>query len=420
MFESRTKSPRCRCTMFFLTFTLICGLSAGCGNTGQDELKDTAARPIVIDAAFFGAGSSGSRDDTDSIASALAFLKSTGGTLRLTGPLYTVRGDIRLYSGTTVEMSANTRVVLAPEAECNFIFGGEGAINVKIAGGILDGNKRKRAKPLLAALYSWNGSQDWVIDGVRVIDSSGHGIFMNGGGGYTIKGVEVVGSEGIGIAVFKSPGDIRVEDSAVRDGSFIGMQIAGTAGAPTSGVWITGTEVTGSKNSNLALNHVDGGAISRSKFNASRTQFGLLCDHCSHLVLSDSEFNGNVAGILLNYASSWNTVRDNLLEGNREDGLDIALDGGTGNVIAFNIVRGNGIWGVYLLDAIENIVEGNTFDTNGGLATASKTHGAAVQIAGESSGNIITLNRFLDRKGDQQYRVYEGPSARGLNRVELD
>lgn len=107
----------------------------------------------------------------------------------------------------------------------------------------------------------------------------------------------------------------------------------------------------------------------------------------------------NEIGIWFSAASSGNTIEDNYVHDNRDEGIHIG-SGATGNVVAENAFVNNRTENVYLLGSSGNVVRNNTLD-------GAK---AAAIFVKNASRNVFLENEILDRnvvlRGDADENVF--------------
>lgn len=134
--------------------------------------------------------------------------------------------------------------------------------------------------------------------------------------------------------------------------------------------------------SGIVWTYVDYSKITNvwSKDNGEHGIYTTYCNHC--------EFNGNVcegntgSGIQLDYLSHYNTVCENICEGN---GYGIRLNEGNGNSVTGNTCQGN-TDGIILADADFNTISGNS-------CIGNTTEGINI---GSSHRNTICGNTIYD------------------------
>jgi len=340
----------------------------------------------------------GKDPDANDTAGFLAMMKIAayigGARIMVPDGRYIVDGNIQIPSNTSLILGEKALITKSDKTKCDYIFGGDNADNVQIAGGMIDGN-RNNSGDCLAALYSTNGSNNWDIRGTKIINAKRHAVYLDQSSDVNLQDITVENANGVGIGIFRSEGRISIDGCTVSNTGSNGIEVTGlNETKATKNVTLKGTSVTGSGGNNMSLSYVDGGEISNLMTANSAKHAGLSCRKCMRLTISNSEFSNNRDGILLNHGSANNRIIENLLKNNEHNGIEIAYENSHDNHIANNRINENGVRGVYLNDAYQNHITKNKFLDNGKKAARHNTHASEVQIEGKASGNVIDDNIF--------------------------
>lgn len=359
--------------------------------------------------------------DANHTALFLAMMKTAaylgGATIMVADGRYIVDGNIGIPGNTSLILGQNAIITKSDATRCDYIFGGDNADNVRIAGGVIDGN-RDNAGDCLAALYSSNGSKNWDIRGTRIINATRHAVYLDQSSAVNLRDIAVENANGVGIGIFRSEGEITIDGCSVSGTGSNGIEVTGLNDTETSkNVTLMGTSVTGSGGNNVFLSYVDGGEISDCMSTSSAKHAGLNCRKCTRMTVSKSEFSNNHDGILLNHGSAYNMIIENILKNNEQGGIEIAYGNGHDNHISRNRINENGARGVYLNDAYHNHITNNMFYDNGKKATKNNMQAAEVLIDGKSSGNVVDYNIFkTDHTYNLKYTIYSSKEA-GTNHL---
>ncbi len=373
----------------------------------------------TVDVTVIGGGKFDGADETTSIEAALIISRYLGGcNILIPNGNYIVHGNIKIPNNTVITFGESARILLADNAKCDFIIGGDSVDNVRIIGGVFDA-KSSESKKYISAIYSWNGCKNWTFENCKIINSNGHGIFMNSASEITFNNITIENVAGIGIGIFNTTGNITIKNSIIINAAKNGIEISGGAASNFCvNLLLTDSRINGASGNNLALSYISNSKISNSHFINSTKHAGLSCKACQYLDINNNVFSGNWDGILLNYGSSFNNISNNVMKNNEQDGIDIAFNNGHNNKIANNTFIRNGVWGLYLFNANNNYISDNTFQDNGTKAESHNTHSAEIQIDNDSSGNTISNNKFISKlKYKTKYSIYSTKSSTEVNHI---
>lgn len=383
------------------------------------DLRKLDKSEQTIDVTLVGGGKNNSSDKTTSIETALIIIRYLGGgKVVIPNGDYMVHGNIRIPNNTVLAFGENAKLILIENVKCDFILGGDKVDNIRIVGGVIDGNSSK-SKKIISAINSWNGCKNWTIENIKILNSSGHGIYMNLASGIKFNNVSVENPAGIGIGVFNSNGQILFNNCSVKKAGSNGVEISGQNETNfCKGFSFIDSYIEGSGGNNLALTYISNAKIVNSLFTNSIKHAGMACKTCVYLDALNNVFSNNRDGILLNYGSSYNNIIKNILENNEQDGIDIAYNNGHNNNIANNTFNTNGVWGLYLLETKNNYISNNLFRDNGIKAEYHKTHSAEIQIDNNSSDNTIINNKFISTQSYKtKYSIFLSKTSSGVNRI---
>jgi len=130
--------------------------------------------------------------------------------------------------------------------------------------------------------------------------------------------------------------------------------------------------------------HVGSNGDTISENNITENLRGISCSFSNNCTISRNSITANeYLGIWLRQSSS-NIVSGNNLTSNHGEGIDLYLS--FNNTISGNFIADNTEQGVYLLRSSNNVVSGNIV----------KNNSCAIWLGGESSGNIVYHNEFLN------------------------
>ncbi|MDH5375548.1 MAG: right-handed parallel beta-helix repeat-containing protein [Candidatus Bathyarchaeota archaeon] len=125
-----------------------------------------------------------------------------------------------------------------------------------------------------------------------------------------------------------------------------------------------------------------------SENNITENLRGISCRFSNNCTISGNNITANeYFGIWL-YQSSNNIVSENNITNNQGEGIELYKS--FNNTISGNFIANNTEQGVYLLLSSDNVVSGNRI----------KNNGCAIWLGGESSGNFVYHNEFLNN-GEQ-------------------
>jgi len=262
-------------------------------------------------------------------------------------------------------------VGLANDAKYNLIFGnlisGNGASGVFIFGGLADSN---------GVIHNYIGTD---VNGTSAIPNDSGGVLimdaraMIGGPSAAARNL-ISGNAGIGVSIINSTDDGDAEGNVIQ-GNYIGTKANGTEALPNT---LTGVVITDAAN-----NDVGGTAAGAGNLISGNGQYGVIIMNSGATgnIVQDNyigtDVNGTFAipnqgaGVLITRASS-NTV-------------------GGATAAAGNLISGNGLEGVRLIEADDNTVRGNYIGTDfdGDAAIPNGSHGVAIA---DSNDNIIGVD----------------------------
>jgi hypothetical protein len=286
----------------------------------------------------------------------------------------------KFTNGVVVVGSEN--VIGEANTKTSNLFAGNRNAGVLIAG---DGNQ------MMGNSMLFNGT---------VADVDGFGVFVDGGSMNIIAGNLMSLNAFSGVAIVSSSGKSPVGN--VVEDNLIGTDVTGSVALPNSqGVII----LDGSLNT-VSKNLVSGNTfIGVLVFGTSPTSAieNMVEDNFIGTNLTGTTVLPNETGVVLKGASL-NTVRGNLISGNRRFGVALVGDthnGPSGNVLQANLIGtnfaggaalGNGN-GVVILNGSDNIVGGDTPDA-GNLISGNEACGVAIvgTAANYATGNRVQGN----------------------------
>ena len=356
--------------------------------------------------------------------------------LQLIGPGATGNAIDSNFIGTDNQGRAglgNDRGVLVDAADGNFIGGnvisgnrGDGLVILNDAeGNIASGNLLGLT---LGGVSRGNGSSGLLIVGAPNNTIRGNVAGGNGGFGMAVAGTSgnvlsgnYIGTDGAGSSarpngldgvmilaasdnilssnVISSSGLYGVELRAgasgnVLIGNRIGTDAAGIAALPNT---IDGVQIDGGVSNRLEGNLISGNAGDGVKIINGDSRGNLLIDNFLGTGPTGATALPNGGSGVLIAGSPGNVVQNSVASGNL--GFGVAVAGASGNVITGSFIGtdlgggntlSNGLYGVFLLNAPNNLVTGSVIAGNG-----TRLAGGNVRIEGAgSTGNVLTGNRI--------------------------
>lgn len=215
-------------------------------------------------------------------------------------------------------------------------------------------------------------------------------------------------------------------DGVVVRGNFIGTNATGTAALPNgrNGILVSAGDssqvrdnlIGGNSNDGIKLESgANGHDIRNNTIGLSATLGSTLGNGASGIAILDSA-NNQVGTNGVNYVAasggsgihvsgataSANTIANNLVgtisvvvnSGNAGSGIHL-LNGAHGNTLRDNVILGNGVAGIDLLNADNNILAGN--EIGGANAAFIRSNPRGIRIYGGSSGNTVGGPAAADR-----------------------
>jgi len=144
---------------------------------------------------------------------------------------------------------------------------------------------------------------------------------------------------------------------------------------------ITGFTIKGSYGSGVYLNNAKGCSVSKN--NILSNGHGILMEYSSNNSISCNTVSDNSWGVDLWSSSNNNTITNNTILSNAEEG--IAISGSSFNIISFNSIFNNGWPGILFGSSSNNTITHNNISNN--------TCGIYFS---ESSNSVIYLNNFIN------------------------
>ena len=144
---------------------------------------------------------------------------------------------------------------------------------------------------------------------------------------------------------------------------------------------ITGFTIKGSYGSGVYLNNAKGCSVSKN--NILSNGHGILMEYSSNNSISCNTVSDNSWGVDLWSSSNNNTITNNTILRNAEEG--IAISGSSFNIISFNSIFNNGWPGILFGSSSNNTITHNNISNN--------TCGIYFS---ESSNSVIYLNNFIN------------------------
>jgi parallel beta-helix repeat protein len=273
------------------------------------------------------------------------------------------------------------------------------------------------AQPIINGVVNLDGASYVSVAGLTVHDSAGPAIaIQNGAGHVSVIGDDLTNSS-MGLWIGNGAGaDNLIYDNTITGNTLDGLavdKIANPTGQATeiadntvSGNGIDGIELDGS-NFVLAGNTTDDNGLTMSGASGIHVFTGAGNDgYGTGNVIIDNVAVGNQDsgggdgnGIELDQYTSGNYVADNLAYANA--GAGIVLYDSHGNLVASNLVDGNGADGVpgnLVLASSLGLTQGNVIADNTGISTSS-TPAVFIAQASAAQGNVFTGNVWENATG---------------------
>ena len=214
-----------------------------------------------------------------------------------------------------------------------------------------------------------DGARDNIVRDLVTSRNSHAGILVGGSSDVRVK-KNLVFSNSAGIVVARAS-HVTVEHNTVSDNVFGGIPMFGS-----DHVLVAENSASGNGAAGIFLSDSDDNRIERNRS------------------------NGNESGINLGDGSSGNVVVGNDATGSSFDG--VVLDVGThGNRVTNNLLRGNGLSGVFVIGSDDNRIEKNSVIANGDGSVGGIHLFVPPDEPGLTSNhNVISSNRVVATDGD--------------------
>ncbi|RUL86295.1 NosD domain-containing protein [Tautonia sociabilis] len=381
------------------------GLEAGQGNivSGND------GSGILL----LGSGASGNLVSGNVVgldATGLAALGNTGdGIALLDGASGNTVGGAQLAAGNIVSGNGADGVVIAGGSARNLVSGnligsnasGDGAVGNAATGVRISGSSDNTVGGRVN-LISGNGAFGVAIAGPEASGNLVSGNLI----GTDLSGRASLGGQQVGLVILNAPGNTVSGGNVIGGHSSDGVQLLGpgSSGNLVAGN-VIGTDEGGlvglGNNRGVFLDGSPGNSIRANVISGNRSDGVVLINGSSDNLLAANLIGlagsggavsrGNVSGVLI-VGAHRNTLDANVLSGN--SGFGVALAGTSGNVLSGNLIgvgpggataRGNALHGVMVLAATANTLSGN-------VISANRLYG--VELRTGSSGNVLLDNRI--------------------------
>jgi parallel beta-helix repeat protein len=273
------------------------------------------------------------------------------------------------------------------------------------------------AAPVINGVVNLDGASYFSMSGLTVLDSAGPAVaIQNGASHVSIIGNDLTNSS-MGLWIGNGAGaDNLIYANTITGNTLDGLavdKIANPAGHATeiagntiSGNGIDGIELDGS-NFVLAGNTTDGNGLTTSGASgihvfsgAGNDGYGIGNVIIDNVAVGNRDPGGGDGnGIELDQYTSGNYVADNLAYANA--GAGIVLYDSSGNLVASNLVDGNGADGVpgnFVLVSSLGLTQGNVIADNTGIS-ASSTPAVFIAQTSAAQGNIFTGNIWENSTG---------------------
>jgi hypothetical protein len=255
------------------------------------------------------------------------------------------------------------------------------------------------------------------VTGMLDLGNSGRGVFIDNTPGNTIGGTSagarnlISGNDTGGVGIFNS----AATENQVQ-GNFIGTDVTGTLdlGNSGDGVFILdapGNTIGGTSagaGNLISGNEGDGVRIQRSSAAGNQVQGNYIgCDVTGTLDLGNSGDGVFIINAPGNTIGGTATGAGNLISGNNSEGVEIIVDGATGNQVQGNLIGtqvdglsalGNSSHGVLIAAGARNNTIGGTAMGSGNTIAFNAGDGVAV-VDSTSTGNALHRNAIFSNRG---------------------
>ncbi|GAB3062834.1 hypothetical protein GCM10027053_26610 [Intrasporangium mesophilum] len=218
-----------------------------------------------------------------------------------------------------------------------------------------------------AQTYGFNvvGRSNISIEGFDTVGQNIAGLHVSGSTAVTLSGDTSSTSAGYGILVEATSSSVTVTAARVVSSASVGIKLSATTGST-----ISASSVTGAGNHGISLQGSSGNLVQGN-------------ESAQNVVVSGT---ATAAGIDVNATSTDNAVKDNVVHGNQDSGIQI-YNGSARALVARNISYGNGNHGFDTL-ASTNV----TYVSN----TSYGNHDDGFSVEGQSTGASLRDNISVD------------------------
>lgn len=378
----------------------------------------------VVNVFDYGATGDGTTDDAAAVQLAL----NVGGTVFFPAGTYLIGTTLNVLSNTQVLLD-QTATVKAKSSLSGKLFSVSGKTNVKITGGIFDGNKASAASAT-DVIYIYNSSSVWVTN-TTVQNANGRNIYVEGPSTSSVsKNIYIQNNSLTGAAsaciTFTYTSNILIENNMVFSNA------TGLTSGESSYIAIVGNSFYSNTNDGCAVGNNCSYITITGNVSQNNGAEGINVDGCNHAVITGNTSFNNLIGITVwNRSPGTSLAKRNVVSANTvstctQVGILVA-DGNTFTLIEGNSVDNCGSHGVQINECANSVVRDNIINNNAGsgiytagsiglriegnVCTGQTSYGIRL-VQGTGAGRITVTNNVLAANSGG-YGIYDEANGSG-------